>query len=89
VTGPYNVTAGQATPENTFLPVYTAFVTASLALDSPARALAAGYSVSFDIPVVAEILMPVTVVVALAVALATFVLDRKLTGKVGSRKRRK
>jgi hypothetical protein len=89
LTGPYNVTAGQITPENTFLPVYTAFVTASLELDSPGRAIAAGYSVSFDVPLVAETLMPVTIVVALAVALATFVFDWRLTGKVGSKKRRK
>ena len=77
---PYNVTVGVGlTTENTFLKIYVAFLNPSLKIIAPPRSLADGTTIRFDIPTSAEIIMPIMIIVSLITAVATFLLERRVS----------
>ncbi len=76
---PYNMTVGITPFENAYFPIYTALFKPSLELSAPAKALASGSTLSFDLPSAADVIMPVIVAALLGVSLVVFLLDRRLT----------
>jgi len=86
---PFNVTIGINSVESFFLPIYLAVVDPSLTLTvSTGNAVVDGTTVSFDLPAAQEIIMPIIILVLLATAAASLLLDRRLTKTRGYRKKR-
>jgi len=87
---PYSVAIGVGlTPENTFLKTYVAFLNPSIEIIAPPRSLADGTTIMFDIPTFAETVMPVIIAASLISAIATFLVDRKISRSVRSARGRK
>ena len=86
---PFNVTIGINSVESFFLPIYLAVVDPSLTLTvSTGNAVVDGTTVSFDLPAAQEIIMPIIILVLIATAAASLLLDRRLTKTRGYRKKR-
>jgi hypothetical protein len=86
---PYNLTIGINSVESVFIPVYLAIVDPSLTLTiSAGNAVINGMTVSFDLPAVQEIIMPIIIIVLLATAAGTLLLDRRLSKTQGRRRKR-
>jgi hypothetical protein len=89
-TPPYNVTVGVGiTTEQTFLKEYVAYLTSSLQLTAPANSQTNGTTILFDIPTVAETIAPIIIVVSLLTAVATFLLERRISKPIRVARRRK
>jgi hypothetical protein len=79
-TPPYNVTVGLGlTTENTFQKEYVAYINTSLQIIAPPRALADGSTILFDIPTILETIAPIIIVASLLIAIATFLLERRIS----------
>jgi hypothetical protein len=77
---PYNVTVGTGlTTEQTFLKKYTAYLGSSMEIIAPPNAQAAGTTILFDLPTIAETIAPIIIVVSLVTAIATFLLERRIS----------
>ena len=76
----YNVTVGIGlTSENTFLKRYVAYLDSSLEIIAPPRSQASGTMILFDIPTIAETIMPILILVSLVTAITTILLERRVT----------
>jgi len=88
---PYNVTVGLGlTTENTFLREHVAYLNSSVEIIGPPRAQADGATIMFDLPTVAETIMPIIIVITLATAITTILFERRVsksTRPVRGRKR--
>jgi hypothetical protein len=84
----YNLTVGVPSPEGPLILTYDALYSPSMSITVPANAWADGNNVYFDIPSPAESLMPTIIVVSLIIAVATIILDRRLTRPLRARKKR-
>jgi hypothetical protein len=86
---PYNLTLGSAFREGILVPpIYVATLDPALEVTVPAIARAQGTVVQFDIPLVAEVAMPIIIGASLVAAVAGFFVDRRLTRPVRSRRKR-
>ena len=81
---PYNMTIGlnsiTEASEIFYFPIYLAVVDPTLMLTvSEGNAVVDGRTLTFQLPVVAEIIMPILVLVLIATSIASLILDRRLT----------
>jgi len=82
-TPPYNVTVGVGlTTEQTFLKEYVAYLDSSLEIIAPPRAQADGRTILFDVPTIAETIAPIIIVVSLLTAVATLLLERRISKQI-------
>jgi hypothetical protein len=86
---PFNLTVGVRQVENIFFPTYVAAYSASLDLKAPAGAWSDGNTITFKTSTALDILMPVIIVSTLVTMMVTFFVDRKFTGSVRFRKKKK
>jgi len=84
----YNLTLGVPSPEGPFLRTFVALYSPSISISAPANAWAVGNTVSFDVPTLAETLMPSIIVASLIIAIVGLVLDRRLRGPLPMRRKR-
>ena len=85
----YNLTYGTRSPEGPLLRVYTALYNPAFSVSVPANARADGSTISFDLPTPLEIAMPAIATVSLLALVVGSVLDRRLTGVLRSRKKKR
>ena len=77
---PYNVTVGVGlTTEQTFLKKYVAYLGSSVEIIAPPSAQADGTTILFDLPTIAETIAPIIIVISLITAIATFLLERRIS----------
>ena len=77
---PYNVTVGVGlTTEQTFLKKYVAYLSSSVKIIAPPSAQADGTTILFDIPTIAETIAPIIIVISLITAIATILLERRIS----------
>ena len=77
---PYNVTVELGlTTEQTFLKKYVAYLGSSLEIIAPPSAQADGTTILFDLPTIAETIAPIIIVISLITAIATFLLERRIS----------
>jgi hypothetical protein len=86
---PFNLTVGLTRRENTYLPIYEAIFDPSLRVIVSSNAWADGTTIYFDLPSPLTTLMATITASTLAVALVGFVVDRRLTGPVGTRRKKR
>jgi hypothetical protein len=79
---PFNLTVGLTKHEATYLPVYEAVFDPSLDVTVPTVAWAQGNIAYFDLPTPFENIAPAILMGLLAIAVLSYVLDRRLTGRV-------
>jgi hypothetical protein len=77
------------TSEQTFLKVYTAYTTSSLQITAPPSSQLNFTTITFDIPTMAETVMPIIIVAALIIAVAAFLVERRVTRSTRQAKGRK
>jgi hypothetical protein len=85
----YNLTLGVPSPEGPLLSKYVADYSPSMSITVPANAWVNRNNIYFDIPNTSEILMPAIILASLVIALASFLIDRKLTGSNRMRVRKR
>lgn len=86
---PFNLTIGLAKRETTYTPIYQAILDPSLELRVQATSWAAGTTVYFDLPTWIDTVMAVIVIVTFASAIVTALVDRRLSRRAPTTKRRK
>jgi hypothetical protein len=87
---PYNLTVGVKSPEGTILFVRVAYYNLDLELTAPARAVASGSTITFNVPTSTDFVMPTIVGATIVVAAASFVAEKRLVKPTGQfRKKRK
>ena len=87
---PYNLTFGVKSPENTILFVKVAYYNLDLELTAPARAIANGSTITFNLATSTDFVMPTIIAATLVLAAGAFVAEKRLVrGIGGSRKRRR
>jgi hypothetical protein len=89
VSTPYNLTIGLLTPEGLLYHPVKTYYQCSLELVAPPRAWAKGTNVYFNTTTTTDYVLPLIVVVPLATAIGTFVLDRRLTRQTRTRKKKR
>jgi hypothetical protein len=85
----YNLTLGIPSPEGPLLSKYVVDYSPSMSVTVPANAWVNGNDIYFDIPNASEILMPALILATLVIVLASFFIDRKLTGSIRTRSRKR
>ena len=85
----YNLTLGLKSPEGPFLKTYIAIYNPTLSITLPENGHADGNTVSFDIPNPNEVVMPVIIVASLIILISAFIIDRRLTGSIRVRKKKR
>jgi hypothetical protein len=86
---PFNLTVGLTRRENTYLPIYEAVFDPSLQVTVSSNAWADGTTIYFDLPSPLTALMTAITVSILAIALVGFVMDRRITRSVWSKRKKK
>jgi hypothetical protein len=85
----YNLTLGIPSPEGPLLAKYVADYNPSMSITVPANAWVNRNNIYFDIPNTSEILMPAIILASLVIALASFFIDRRLTGSIRMKSRKR
>ncbi len=76
---PYNLTMGLKSPEGTLITSLVAFYNPTFEIVAPARAVASGTKLTYDVPVVAELVMPAIIIVAVAAFVGAYFWERRLS----------
>ncbi len=77
---PFSVKVGVGlTSEQTFLKQYVAYLNSTVEAIAPPRAQADGTSIFFDIPTIAETIMPIIIVASLLVTITSILLERRVS----------
>ena len=85
----YNLTLGLKSPEGPFLKTYIAIYNPTLSITLPENGYADGNTISFDIPNINEMVMPIIVIASLIILTSAFIIDRRLSGAIRSRKKKR
>ena len=87
---PYNLTVGVKSPEGTILAIKVAYYNLDLEVTAPARALAEGSKITFNVATSTDFVMPVIIAATIVLAAGSFVAERRLARPAGQlRKKRK
>jgi hypothetical protein len=85
----YNLTVGVPSPEGPVLKAFTAIYNPTLSVTVPSTARITGNTISFDTPTSSENIMPVVAGASLAILIGATLLDRRVTGPLRIRKKKR
>lgn len=86
---PYNVTVGLRIVENVAFPIYFAAYSLTLQVTAPPRAWFENGMIKYDVAGPIDLIIPVIIAVSFIAALTSFVLDRRLTSRFRSKRRKR
>ncbi len=86
---PYNLTVALLTPEGQLYRPVVAYYQSSLDLVAPARAWAQGSHLYFNVSTATDYAMPLIVSAALVTGIGSFAIDRRLTGQMRIRRKKR
>jgi hypothetical protein len=86
---PYNLTLGVPSPEGTLLKSFIALFIPSLNVTLPYNAQINGNTISFHVPASSELVMPVVAGTSLVVLVAATLFDRRITGRLQTRRKKR